>query len=150
MTEPVTPGGSAPPSPAGEARFRHPVEVRFRDIDRMGHAHHSLALVYFEEARAAYWREVAGQPDEGGVAYIIGEVTVRYHARITYPQTLEVFARVTRLGTKSWDMAYELRTADGELLASGSSVQVMYDYASGASVPVPPDIRRRIAAYERL
>ncbi len=145
-------GGPArtPASPTGAARFRFPVEVRFRDIDRMGHAHHSLVLVYFEEARAAYWREVAGQPDDGGVAYIIGGMTVRYHAPIRYPQTLEVRARVTRLGAKSWDMAYELRAANGALLASGSSVQVMYDYAAGASMPIPAEIRRDISAYEGL
>ncbi len=139
-----------PASPAAAARFRYPVEVRFRDIDRMGHAHHSLVLVYFEEARAAYWREVAGQPDDGGVAYIIGEATVRYHARIQYPQRLEVRARVTRLGTKRWDMAYELRAANGALLASGTSAQVMFDYATGASVSIPEQIRRDIRAYEGL
>ena len=42
-------------------RFRHPVEVRFKDIDIGGHAHHSHALVYFEEARSAYWREGVGR-----------------------------------------------------------------------------------------
>ena len=33
-----------------EFRFRHPVEVRFRDIDIGGHAHHGEALVYIEGA----------------------------------------------------------------------------------------------------
>ena len=45
-------------------RFRHAVEVRFKDIDLGGHAHHAQALVYFEEARTAYWREIVGR---GGV-----------------------------------------------------------------------------------
>ena len=42
-------------------RFHHPVTVRFRDIDIGGHAHHADALIYFEEARWAYWMEVVGQ-----------------------------------------------------------------------------------------
>ena len=134
----------------GEARFRHSVEVRFRDLDPMGHVHHSLALVYFEQARAAYWREVADQADMAHVGYVVARFTVEYQARIRFPQTLQVRARVARLGAKSWDMEYELRGAGGELLATGSSTQVMYDYAENVSIPIPNDIRRRIAAYEGL
>ncbi len=138
----------------GAPRFHHPVAIRFRDLDPMGHVHHSLALIYFEEARAAYWRDVAGQAsggDGGGVVgYVIGEFAVKYLARVHFPQTLDVGVRVSRLGSKSWDMEYELRALGGALVARGHSVQVMYDYAADASVPVPEDVRRRIAAYEGL
>ncbi len=131
-------------------RFRHPVEVRFRDLDAAGHVHHTLVAIYFEEARAAYWREVAGRPAPEDVDYVLAELTIRYRQRIRYPQTLQVLARVTRLGTKSWTMAYELRSAGGELLAEGESVQVAYDYAAGASAPLAPEVRGRLAAYEAL
>ncbi len=139
------------PEPA-EPRFHYPVAVRFRDLDPMGHVHHSLALIYFEEARAAYWRDVVGQGSGAADAlgYLIGEFAVRYLARVRFPQALDVGVRVSRLGSKSWDMEYELRAPDGALLAGGNSVQVMFDYAADASVPVPEDVRRRIAAYEGL
>ncbi len=131
-------------------RFKHPVEVRFRDLDPMGHAHHSLALVYFEEARAAYWREVVHRSGLDGISYILASSAVRYHARMLFPQTLEAYARVSRLGEKSWAMEYELRSATGDLLASGESVQVMYDYGTGESIPIPPGIRDLIQRYEQI
>lgn len=134
---------------AGTFRFRHPVEVRFRDLDPMGHAHHTLPLIYFEDARAAYWREVAGRPDVEAIDYIMGEFHVRYHARIRYPGHLDVGVRVERLGTRSFTMAYEVRDADGVLLASGRSEQVMFDYANDASVAIPAPVRERIEAFER-
>ncbi len=145
MTNAGTPAAEASP---GTFRFRHAVEVRFRDLDPMGHAHHSLPLVYFEEARAAYWRDVAGQGGLAGIGYVMGEVSLRYHARIHFPQRLQVLTRVSRLGGKSWSMQYQLRGPGGELLASGESTQVMYDYAAGSSIPIPEDIRERIARYE--
>ena len=134
----------------GAFLFRQAVEVRYRDLDAAGHVHHTLAAIYFEEARAAYWRAVAGRPSLEDVDYVLAELTIRYHRRIRYPQTVEVRARVTRLGTKSWTMAYELRSAADELLAAGESVQVSYDYAAGTSVPIATDVRSRIAAYEGL
>ncbi len=140
--------GDAATIAAGLFRFRHPVEVRFRDLDPMGHVHHAVPLVYFEEARAAYWRDVAGQGGLAGIGYVMGDVSVRFHARIHFPQRLEVLTRVSRLGGKSWSMQYQLRGPGGELLASGESTQVTYDYAAGASTSIPDDIRGRIARYE--
>lgn len=135
---------------AGAFRFRHTVEVRFRDLDPMGHAHHTLPLIYFEDARAAYWREVAGRADVEAIDYIMGEFHVRYHARIRYPGRLDVGVRVERLGTSSFTMVYELRDDHGILLATGRSEQVMFDYAHDASMAIPAPVRERIEAYERL
>ncbi len=131
------------------ARFRHRVAVRFRDLDPMGHAHHTLPLVYVEEARAQYWREVAGRSDLNEIDYVIGEVQVRYHARIEWPASVVVALRVAHIGTRSFRMAFSLTTTDGTLLASGDTTQVMYDYANGSSIPVPEEVRRAIEAYER-
>lgn len=131
-------------------RFTHDVEVRFRDLDPMGHAHHSLPLIFFEEARARYWREVTGRGTES-VGYIMGEVHVRYHERVRFPGTVRVGVRTTRLGTKSFDMEYEVRRAeDDTLLVTGRSVQVLYDYARGESRPMDDDLRRRLAGFDRL
>jgi acyl-CoA thioester hydrolase len=125
----------------GEFRFRHPVEVRFRDIDIGGHAHHSEALMYFEEARAAYWRTVARQPGLDDIDYIMAEATIRWHARVLWPQTLSVGVRVSRLGRKHWEMEYEVAGADGARLVTGRTTQVMYDYDAGAATRIPQEIR---------
>lgn len=131
-------------------RFTHDVEVRFRDLDPMGHAHHSLPLIFFEEARARYWREVTGRTAESA-GYIMGEVHVRYEERVRFPDRVRVGVRTTRLGTKSFDMEYEVRrVGDGALLVTGRSVQVLYDYATSESRPMDDDLRRRLAAFENL
>lgn len=129
-------------------RFEHRVAVRFRDLDSMGHAHHTLPIIYFEEARAAYWREVAGRAGVQDVDYVIGEIRVQFKQRILYPQTLTVRTGVTHLGNASFVMQYELLDADRAVLATGESTQVMYDYEAGRSMPVPPDVRARIDQFE--
>lgn len=129
-------------------RFVHPVEVRFRDLDPMGHAHHSLPLVYWEEARARYWRQVAGREAVEAIDYIMGEFSVRYHRRILFPGTLRAGVRATRLGGSSFDLAYGLWAADGGLLSSGNSTQVMFDYQAGRSMKMDPATRRRIEEFE--
>ena len=129
-------------------RYRRPVEVRFRDLDPMGHVHHSLPLIYFEEARAAYWRDVAGQSGLHGIGYVLAHFDLDFHGRIMWPQQVEVLARVPAVGRKSWVMQYQLRSAQGQLLASGESVQAMFDYAAERTMEVPPEIRERIERFE--
>jgi acyl-CoA thioester hydrolase len=129
-------------------RFHYAVDVRFRDIDAMGHAHHSLPLVYAEEARAAYWRDVAGRADISETDYVLVEVTVRYHRRIRFPGRLDVALRTARIGAKSIVMEFEIRDENGDLLASGQTVQVMYDFGAQISAAVAPDLRARIESFE--
>jgi acyl-CoA thioester hydrolase len=132
----------------GTFRFRQPVPVRFKDIDLGGHAHHSHALVYFEEARWAYWAEVVGAAAPAGVGYILAEATVRWHQRVFWPLRLEVGVRVGRLGKKHFDMSYEVRSPDGEKLISGTTIQVWYDYASAKSARIPEGVLGAIRDFE--
>ena len=129
-------------------RFRLPVDVRFQDVDVYGHAHHSRALIYFEEARWAYWREVVGTKSIDEVSYVMSEVQVRYHRRILYPMTVEVCARTSQLAEKHFIMEYEVRSPPGEMLVSGNSVQVMYDYAAQTSTTIPATIRSALEAWD--
>lgn len=137
-----------PVDAGAEFRFRHAVDVRFRDVDAMGNAHHSLPLIYFEEARAAYWRQVVGRETLAGIDYTVGEAELRYHARIHFPARLTVGVRTTRLGTASFTMEYVLWDEAGRVLATGRTALVMYDYAVGRSKPIPAEVRRRIEGWE--
>jgi acyl-CoA thioester hydrolase len=137
--------------------YRLDVPVRFRDVDAMGHAHHTLPLIYLEEARAAFWRELKrsalideGSPlgdegsavvDEGSpvvddIDYVMAEVTLRFRARILYPSAVSVLLGVSDVGRKSFTTSFEIRDAAGAVLSSGSAVQVAYDYAAGRAKPI--------------
>ena len=131
-------------------RFTHPVAVRFKDIDVGGHAHHSHALVYFEEARAAYWREVAGRQGVDDVDYILAEAEIRYHRRVLYPGSLQVGVRIPVLGKKHFVMEYRAWSSEGEHLLTGRTTQVMFDYSAGKTGRIPDELRERIETFEGL
>lgn len=133
---------------AATFRLWHPVEVRFKDVDIGGHVHHSNVLVYFEEARAAYWHQVAGVDDPQAVDFIMGEARVRYHGRILYPSRLSVGVRVSRLGKKHFVMEYLARDEEGRDVASGETVMVMFDYEEGRTKHMDPGVRKTIEAHE--
>jgi acyl-CoA thioester hydrolase len=131
-------------------KFSYRVAVRFHDLDAMGHAHHTLPVIYFEEARAAYWREVAGRAGVPDIDYVLAEIRVQFKQRVLYPATLIVRTGVTHVGNASFAMAYELADQDGAVLATGESVQVMYDYEKSKAMRMPDDVRARIERFEEI
>lgn len=126
----------------------HEVDVRFKDVDVGGHAHHSLVLVYFEEGRARYWKEVVGKGEVEDVDFILAEARVRYHARIFYPMRLRVGVRISTLKRKHFVMEYLVEDQGGQALASGETVMVMFDYQAGRSKAVPEEVALAIRSHE--
>ncbi len=131
-------------------RFKHISPVRFNDMDAGGHVHHSVALCYFEEAREAYWRCVVGDLGDNDIKYVIAELEVKYHRRILYPTVIEVGAKITQVGRKHLVMEYEGSSEAGDLLISGNTLLVMFDYRKGISVRVPLTVSSAISTWEEL
>lgn len=127
--------------------FRADVPVRFRDMDAMGHAHHTLPLIYLEEARAGFWRMLKDDASVTAIDYVMAEITLRFHARIRFPSVVTVGLAVRRVGRKSFSTDFEVRSAAGDLLASGSAVQVAYDYAGERSKDIAPADRAVLDAW---
>jgi acyl-CoA thioester hydrolase len=129
-------------------RFVLSQPVVLRDLDGFGHVNNAVYMTYIENARVAYLWEVVDATSIDKIRNIIASVALEFRAPATYGETIEVGTRVERIGTKSFVLRHEIRTSDGRLLAEATTTQVMYDYDSDATVPVPDDWRRLIDAYE--
>lgn len=119
----------------------HPVNVRFADIDSVGHVNHTKYLTYFEDARIAWFNEIIGKEwDWTKKGLILARIEVDYIKQVKFGEEVVVKTRCTRLGTKSFDHRYELyRTgvSGDELVAKGLAVLVCYDYETKQSCPIP-------------
>jgi acyl-CoA thioester hydrolase len=129
-------------------RFVLQRDVEFRDIDVAGHVNNAVYLTYLETARIRYLIEVLGPQFAYAVSLILARIEVDFRLPGRFPETLEIGARVTRLGTKSFDMEHEVRGDDERLVLEASSVLVAYDYEASAPIEIPEDWRARLDAYE--
>jgi acyl-CoA thioester hydrolase len=133
-------------------RCAAPITIRFRDLDALGHVNNAVYFTYMEMARVEYFKQLGLMVDEfPSPFFIIAEATCQFKVPILMTMPLSLRVRVSRLGNSSFDMEYQfIDTTDGRLLASGRTVQVMFDYASGRTVPLPAAWRRAIADFEAL
>ena len=130
-------------------RYKVEVQVRFRDLDPMNHANNAVYFTYFEIARLAYYGELTGSTDPRELDIILAEATCTYHSPAVYGEWLDVWVRTTSLGRSSSVFEYRIvEQTTGRLVATGRTVQVMYDYAAGRSTPMPTELRARFEAFE--
>ncbi len=121
-----------------------PIQVRFRDLDALGHVNNAVYLTYLEVARAAYFSRL--EPDWVGKGhFILARAEVDFLRPILLQDPVEVGVRVVRLGRSSFDMEYLLLAA-GEEAARGKTVQVWLE--GGRPAPLPQEVRARIAELE--
>jgi acyl-CoA thioester hydrolase len=120
--------------------FVHREVVRFRDCDPMGHVNNAVFSTYLEQARLAWF----GSDEEMPLTdVILARTEIDFRSPVTVGETVEVSVRPTRLGTKSFELAYELH-AGGRLVAEAKSVLVGYDYGLARSTEIPERWRRRL------
>ena len=128
-------------------RFVHPLEVRFRDLDALGHVNNSVMVTYLEVARWQWWRAwLAGRPfDEEG--FLNARVEVDYRQPILITDEVRVEVHCSRVGTTSFDLAYRVfRAQDGATLAEARTVQVMLDFGTQKPAPLRPETRTWLEA----
>jgi acyl-CoA thioester hydrolase len=129
-------------------RFVCPQDVTFRDLDVFGHVNNAVYLTYIENARIRYLREVLGIESLEDLLVIVAKVHIDFRSRATLGETLDVGSRVSRIGTKSFDMDHEIHGPDGRLVARVETTLVTFDYRGDSTMPVPDLWRDRIETYE--
>jgi acyl-CoA thioester hydrolase len=129
-------------------RFVHAQEVTFRDLDVFGHVNNAVYLTYIENARIGYMREVLGVESPEDLLVIVAKVNIDFRSRASLGEVLDIGARVSRIGTKSFDLDHEVRGSDARLVAVASTTLVTFDYRGDTTMPVPDLWRERIQSFE--
>ena len=119
-------------------RHTYQCSVRWGDMDALGHVNNVRYLDYLQEARIdMFW--TAPQRDGHSLMefdLIVARNEIDYLAPLVWshqPISMEVW--VTKIGTTSFEVAYELKQGD-VIHARAKSVLVQYDLESRTARPV--------------
>ncbi|NHN40197.1 acyl-CoA thioesterase [Halorubellus sp. JP-L1] len=123
------------------------VDVRYQDVDALGHVNNAIYATYLEEARVEYLQDVLGDVE---IEAVIANLEIDFLRPVTMDDDhVTVHIAVADLGTKSITFEYEVYATD-ELAATASTVQVAYDRESREAVELPDRYHERVREFEGL
>lgn len=137
--------------------FRHRIhiQVRFKDVDMMGHINNAEYFSYVELARLKYFDEVIGESsdwhDQHGL--IMAHFEIDFRSAGKFDDNIFIYTRCSKLGKKSFDLQWIIvrENSGGEdIIAEGKTVIACYDYHSGKTIEIPMERRLLLQEYENL
>jgi acyl-CoA thioester hydrolase len=134
------------------AVFRNilPIQVRFSDVDIMGHVSNTVYQNYFDSGKVNYFDEVLPDMDFNTIGVVGASVKIDYLKPIFMKTPILVKTRVAVLGHKSLTMEHILvNEQTDEILSTCSVVLVCYAIKEQLSIPIPEHWRTNILGYDQ-
>jgi acyl-CoA thioester hydrolase len=117
------------------------VDVRWRDLDMLGHLNQSVYHEFLEEGRAALFVEL-----DALHAFVLARVELDYRHEVRRDHGyVEIAVRVASVGRSSVVVEHDFLLPDGTVAATGSSVLVAWDPEERRSRPLADDERERLS-----
>jgi acyl-CoA thioester hydrolase len=116
----------------------HRVQMRWRDLDGLGHVNHTVVLTYLEEGRDAWLARHGIRREE----YVVGRCTVNFRREIDPDwKTVTVECDVRELGRSSLVTSERILDHAGELVVEAEFGLVLWDPQQRGSRPISDDER---------
>lgn len=128
-----------------------PIQMRFNDIDMLGHLNNTSYFEMFDLGKNDYFTKVKhGYIEWSKPALMIVHISIDFVQQTRFSERVQVLTQTTRLGDKSVHMLQQLVNADtGQVKCQCQSVLCYFDVDTGTPTTISQQWRDDIAAYEQ-
>lgn len=120
----------------------HRVQMRWRDLDGLGHVNHTVVLTYLEEGRDAFLKQHGIRRDE----YVVGRCSVNFRSEIDPGfEAVTVECAVRDLGRSSVTTSERILDRAGQVVVDAEFALVLWNPEQRASRPITDAERASLA-----
>jgi acyl-CoA thioester hydrolase len=121
--------------------FRHPVSVRYLEVDAQGVVFNAWYLAYFDDAMSAFLA-ARGLPYqkmlEAGYDVQLVRSEIDWKAGVRWQDAIEVAVSTARIGRTSFALDFQVIRDGGEVTCSGRTVYVVIATDGSGKQEIPP------------
>jgi acyl-CoA thioester hydrolase len=118
--------------------------VRYCDTDRQGHVNNAIFATYFESGEMAWLGHPGAALIPPGCSYVTARLLIDYRREILWPDVVDIGTVVLAMGKSSLTIGHGLFAGE-HCVATGEDVLVLTDNVTRRPVPLPEDVRLRLA-----
>ncbi|MFG1449470.1 MAG: thioesterase family protein [Thermoplasmataceae archaeon] len=119
------------------------IQVRYGDIDALGHVNNAVFLTYFELGRVDLLRRINDEFSADKAGIVIAHIEVDYRRPLLFDSSPILFTEVSAIGNKSITFNHRLVDSNGSEFASGKTVSVCVS-EEGKAISVPEEWRKKL------
>ncbi|MFN7945607.1 MAG: thioesterase family protein [Blastocatellia bacterium] len=127
------------------------IPVAWGEMDAMQHVNNAVYFRWFESARIAYFDRIRNRNplENDGMGLILHSIQCRYRLPLTYPDTVSVAVRVTKVEADRFVMHSRIISHQHRKVAAESeAIMVSFNYREQKKVPLPEATVKYIQALE--
>ncbi len=140
-------------SELNEVVFQHetPVQLRFNDMDMLGHANNAIVQEYFDVGRVHYLKDTfTYKLWQGENTVILANINTDFIVPVFIQDDIVVKTTTLSIGTKSFKMVQHLfDRKSNQIKAICKSVMVAVNKESGASIEICQEWRELLSKTEK-
>lgn len=125
--------------------FKHRLELqlRFNDIDILGHLNNTVYFSFYDTGKARYFEAIkGGNIDFRKVETVIANVDCAYISPIYFGENIEVYTRCLSIHDRSFRLQQVIVNSDtGEIKSAAETVMVAFDAELKKAISMPPGMR---------
>jgi len=126
-----------------------PIQLRFNDIDQMGHVNNAVIMEFFDLGKSEYFTAVGIPPEQGDFTVMIVHFDVDFTSQIRFRDKIHVTTRTLKFGTKSLQVEQQIVNCEtGTICATCHTVMAGYSRSTQRATPIPEAIKEQIARYD--
>jgi len=126
--------------------FHLELEPRFSDTDALGHISNTTLPVWFEQARTPVFRIFHPTLEAETWPLIIARLEIDLMAQSYWHIPVKIKTGIGKIGNSSFHVVQEAWQGDKQI-ARGVAVLIHFDYETEKTVPIPEDIKARLAEH---
>lgn len=148
------PASQNPKVPAASCEYRHvtPVQIRFNDIDMIGHINNNSYLEYMDLGKTAYFNAVkADLVNWKHINAVIVNINCDFFAPGYINEPIAVLTAVTSISQRSLKMEQRVINAEtGEVKCIGYTVMAGFDPTTAQGAPIDEEWKLAIGKFEEI
>ena len=129
-----------PKVPEAQFPFYHslPVQMRFTDIDMLGHLNNNVYLSFMDLAKVSYFSDVLPEGmDWKSLRAVVVHISCDFYSPSYFNESLEVWTTVTSVSEHSFRMEQRIvHSSTGQTKCIGYTVMAGFDPATAKSIKV--------------
>ena len=128
-----------------------PIQVRFNDVDIMGHVNNSVYQHYFDYARLQYFKEVFGRRiNWHEEVLVLVRIEIDFMKPVYMYDPVQILTKVYHLGNKSLTMEQRLvGEKEDDVRCQSKSVLSGFNYKKGGAIPLLSEWKKQIERFEQ-